>query len=133
MELSRSPPGFLSKDNSCSIGSIIWQTKEKMALYFRPGGPVVAGIGTSGFMGGINLYHDKQYSRERGRHRFLWEQYYGARWQYAIKCKFIYTLTWLLLPPFLVENEHAFLRCSHLEENIYISPIFFEVKASICL
>lgn len=63
-----------------------------MALYFRPGGPVAAGIGTSGFMGDINLYHDKQDSRERGRHKFLWKQYYGAKWQYAIKCKFISNL-----------------------------------------
>lgn len=66
---------------------------------------------------------------ERGRHKFLWEQYYGARWQYAIKCKFICNLRWLLLAPFfLLENEQPFLGCSNLEENIYIPPMFFESK-----
>lgn len=89
MELNCNPPDFLSKDNSCLTGSIIWQMKEKVVLYFRPGGPVVAGICTSGFIDDINLYHDKQDSRERGRHRFLWEQFYGARWQYAVKCRYI--------------------------------------------
>lgn len=29
----------------------------------------------------------------------------------------------------LVENEQAFLGCSHLEENIYIPPMFFGSKS----
>lgn len=37
--------------------------KKKMALYFKPGGPVVAGIGTSGFMGGIIFTVTRQQGR----------------------------------------------------------------------
>lgn len=130
MELSCNPLGFLSKDNCCLTGSIIWLMKEKMALYFRPSGPVVAGIGTSGFMGGINLYHDKQDSRERGRHRLLWEQCYGATWQYAIKSTYI---IWLLLTPFVSGEWTSFSWMQSLKRTFTFHQCNLEVKVPICL